>query len=602
MEAGTLSLKKIFGQDRRHVVPLFQRPYVWKRDDQWAPLWDDVRGLAERLVAGSEVRPHFLGAVVLDFAEYKYGDIETRIVIDGQQRLTTIQLMLEAFADIAVETGLDKVGRSLVKLTRNDEPMTDDPDSVYKVWPTNQDRECFRRVMDRRSPAEVLKDFNVASGATETGQSIADCYLFFHRQVEEWLGSDGHRERRAEALLESLRELVRMVVIELGEKDDAQLIFETLNARGTPLGPADLVKNYLFHVAQIEGVEQGLQGLYDKYWKPFEQEGEYWRRLVGRGHASRERLDTFLAHYLTLKERDVVPLAHLYSAFKAYATKRPELKSEDHLKELSHYARVFRGFDWCELGTDEQVFFERLGLLDITTVTPFLLELFARYRDDRDRLRRMLRDLESFLVRRTICKLSTRTYGRLFAELTRVFDSGDAETELRAALLASEGEIGRWPDDEEFRQAWVTGELTRSQTQAKVRMFLEAIERQQHTVFTGKVIFQEKLTIEHILPRAWRSGGWPLPDSGDADARDHLLHTIGNLTLLSGKLNPKVSNGPWESKRKAMGRHAKLIMNRDLTLHEEWNEGTIRARSAQLFKEAVNIWPHPGKPAEVAGG
>src|SRR5687768_1401741 len=123
MDAGTHSLKVIFGQDRRHLVPLYQRPYVWTEQVQWAPLWEDIRGIAERALDGQPMRPHFMGAIVLDQADVPYGSIDTRWVIDGQQRLTTLQILLEAFADAAGAQGLDDYDKAAKRLTRNDDPL-----------------------------------------------------------------------------------------------------------------------------------------------------------------------------------------------------------------------------------------------------------------------------------------------------------------------------------------------------------------------------------------------------------------------------------------------------------------------------------------------
>lgn len=598
MNAGTLSLKKIFGQDRRHVVPLFQRPYVWKKDEQLAPFWEDVRTLAERILAGQEVRPHFMGAVVLDLAPLRYGEVETRVIIDGQQRLTTIQILLEAFCDITKLVGQERVNKALLKLTRNDDPMSDDPEAVYKVWPTNEDREAFRRVMDMATPEEVRRAYGASPGKAGVGNKIADCYLFFHSQVKAWLDDGKDKDQRAEALLEALREYVRMVVIDLDREDDAQLIFETLNARGSPLTPSDLVKNFLFHQAAVENPKVRLEDLYHKHWQAFEAEARYWREKVGRGHAQRERLDTFLSHYLTLQERDEVPAAQLYAAFRSYAVKHAATRAEEHLASLQRYAGIYRTFDRFAAGSPEGLFFERLRQFDISTAMPFLLELFARHGEERDVVRSVLRDIESLLVRRMVCQLSTRTYGRFFAELTGVFDAaGETATLVRSALLASEAESARWPDDAEFREAWMTAPLFRVHSQAKIRTLLEALERGLPTRFSENVVFNEKLTIEHILPQAWRPN-WPLPEGGDAAHRDRILHTIGNLTLVSGRLNPSLSNSPWSEKRQALDKHGRLMLNRELIREENWGEVEIEARGRKLFEEACRLWPHPGRAKE----
>ncbi|MBK7189536.1 MAG: DUF262 domain-containing protein [bacterium] len=258
MESGILSIRTIFGQQRRHLVPLYQRPYVWKRQDQWEPLWDDLRGLAERLLAGKETRPHFLGAIVLDQVRQPTGYIESRWVIDGQQRLTTMQIVLEAFSDLCQEYGSKQKGSALLALTRNQNPMEEVKDVEFKVWPTNSDQHGFRTVMRAGSATEVKAAFDCDADEVAVGNTIGDAYLYFHRAIEQWLDldQDGYEER-LDALFRAIPDLVRMVVIDLGADDDAQLIFETLNARGTPLLPVDLVKNYLFHKARSREAGSG---------------------------------------------------------------------------------------------------------------------------------------------------------------------------------------------------------------------------------------------------------------------------------------------------------------------------------------------------------
>lgn len=293
MDAGTHTLSVIFGQDRRHVVPLYQRPYVWNEQGQWAPLWDDLRTMADRALGGQPVRPHFMGAIVLDQVDVPYGTIDTRWIIDGQQRLTTIQLLLEAVSDSCQAMGLEKHDRAARKLTRNDDPLSTEDDHVFKVWPTNADQAHFRRAMLAGTPEEILAQYKVKPGAKCVGQPIVDAYLYFYRQVHGWLGESSAAKDRADALLNILRESIRMVVIDLKEGDDAQVIFETLNARGTPLLPSDLIKNNLFITAAREKLDRAK--LYGKYWQPFDDNPDYWRADLGKGLNKRARIDIFPA-------------------------------------------------------------------------------------------------------------------------------------------------------------------------------------------------------------------------------------------------------------------------------------------------------------------
>lgn len=254
MDAGSRTIKQIFGQDRRHIVPLYQRPYVWNKEDQWEPFWDDIRSLCDRAAGNGPVRPHFLGAIVLDQLMTPTGAVESRLVIDGQQRLTTLQVFLEACADLSEILDKPALEKSFRKLTRNDDPMSKDPDEVFKIWPTNTDRSYFRAVMHAGSPEALTIAGKTAHDEGLTKNAIANAYRYFFSAVKDWLAQDERdNEEQLSNLLNSLREHVRMVVIDLAPDDDAQMIFETLNARGAPLLPADLVKNHLLHMSQLAG-------------------------------------------------------------------------------------------------------------------------------------------------------------------------------------------------------------------------------------------------------------------------------------------------------------------------------------------------------------
>lgn len=594
MDARTLDIKTIFGQERRHVVPLFQRPYVWERDSQLEPLWEDIRAVAERQLAGQSVRAHFLGAIVLDQVLKPTGEVEVRQVIDGQQRLTTIQLVFEAFADYCKEHGKDKHYTMLQKLVRNDNQFSTDPDEQFKVWPTTQDQATFRKVMDCGSPAELRQVFGVKKGDGLTDQPIADAYLYFSSAIGEWVDAGGaDADSRLDCLFKTLRECVRLVVIDLDPNDDAQVIFETLNARGTPLLPADLIKNLLFHRAQLAGA--GIDSLYQKYWRHFDEDA-YWRVRKGRGHARRARIDTFLQHYLTVKLRDEVAVGHLYVAFREHVTAG---KSAEVLADVRRYADTYRTFEELESGSREAMFVKRLSEMDLTTAHPVLLELLANYSGDRTQLRGILVDIESFLVRRMICQLNTRGYNRLFIDLLKALGgvAGTPRERIRGVLLSTQADSGRWPDDDEVKQAWLNNPLYRGLVKKRTRMVLEALEHASRTGKTERLTIDEKLTIEHIMPQEWEKH-WPLPEVRDGDddpqgVRDRLIHTFGNLTLLTKKLNPSVSNGPWEKKRDQITKHSILRLNNVLSEHDEWNERLIRKRGENLLKLLKETWPRP---------
>lgn len=610
MNANKKSLGHIFDPSLRLVVPLFQRPYVWEQEANWLPLWESIRDVAERRL-NNNPRPHFLGAVVLDQLKTSTGDIDTRQIIDGQQRMTTFQLVLAALRDRCKAAGDDRYFKAFAKLTTNEIPLSDEPDDVFKIWPTNADRNSFRGVLMAGSPDKVRADFKLKKKATSSSHAnlIPYAYLYFYDTLSEWLGpsTEPAFTERLKVLFQTIKDDMQVVVIDLDDNDEAQVIFETLNALGTPLLPADLIKNFLFQSPDLK--TENIEGLYEKYWKPFDQGSAFWREEVRQGRLKRPRIDLFLQHYLTLMKGDEVPSTHLFAEFRDLARQRPTITAKDHLQSIHSYGAIFQTFlSGFTPDSPEGRFFYRLYELDTTTVFPVLLEVFKRAGGvPSDEVRLVLCDLESFLVRRMICGLTTKAYNVLMRSLIQQLQGKDtfSAKAVREFLLSQDAESTRWPTDEEFEKSWLNRPLYAALTRARVRIVLEALELAMYTGMTEKITIDAKLTIEHVLPQEWEAH-WPLPSGVSVDEatkrRDLLLHTIGNLTLVTDKLNPAMSNGPWSSKKAALAEHCSLALNRKLTAQSDWREAAIDARSRELFVLAKKIWPRPVESQVVAKG
>jgi Protein of unknown function (DUF1524)/Protein of unknown function DUF262 len=408
---------------------------------------------------------------------------------------------------------------------------------------------------------------------------------------------------RLHALHSSLREDLNLVVIDLEDDDDAQEIFETLNALGTPLLPADLVKNYLFRLAGMQGEDP--QKLYVQYWKNFDDEKSYWRKEIRQGRLKRARLDLFLNNYLTMLKGEEVIISQMFLDYRDMVNAANGTVITQHLKTFNEYAGVYESFDHFLAGSREKLFFYRLRELDTTTVFPLLLEIFKRHSnasDIQDR-NQILTDLESFLVRRAVCGLTTKGYNRLFAQLVmklRKASDDFSAAALRQELVSETADTQRWPDDAEFMHAWTTIDFYKRVRKSAQRMILEAIEESLHTGKTEKFDLERTLTIEHLLPRDWEAH-WPLvvreqsAESNEQarERRDLSIHRIGNLTLLTKELNPAISNGPWTKKRDKILEHSALNLNRPFYNVPVWDEDLIERRSTTLGASAIKIWPHP---------
>jgi len=541
MKADPYDIKTVFGFERQLFAPLFQRPYVWKEKEQWEPLWQDIRAIGEQLLAGKDnCRPHFLGAVVLDQLRTDMDRPDARSIIDGQQRLISLQLLMEAVHDLC--HGRDEVRllcRRVEKLIYNEDVNHDE--DRFKVWPTNVDRAVYQAIMETPSPETLRLRMEEACQGKRTQLALA--YEYFYRVIGEWLKLDepGGAER-CESLVNAVRDKLRIVVIDMDEQDDAQTIFETLNARGTPLLPSDLVKNFLFQRAQLDKAD--VDRLHRQYWEQFDIEDNFWREEMRVGRYKRPRIDVYLQHYLSLKKGDEVPLGELFNEYRDFAGKNKDKGIEWLLKDFHRYAVHFRRFFSLDDHDREGTFFQRLQIMEMMTVFPFLLGLYETTKDRAEHLP-ILEDIESFLVRRMVCRLTSQGYNRLFLDLVAASSAaGYTPESVRQFLLKQSADSTKWPSDEEFRRAWLDEPLYEALKRDRVRMVLRALDSGLQDKKTEDYYLKRSLTIEHIMPQLWESR-WPLPavegESGEAYAqrkqqRDRLIHTLGNLTLLTSSL------------------------------------------------------------------
>src|SRR5690606_20874582 len=318
MRADTLTPRDIFGRDVRYLIPMFQRPYVWNKEQHWEPLWEDVMVVAERLLeerdladqaatAEQQTPPHFLGAVVLDQQLGPVAEFDARHVIDGQQRLTTLQLLLDAAQEVVEEYGDLMDARMLSRLVLNDEDLIRSAEDRFKVWPTNVDREAFAAVMTNGA--------SVPSHLERT--PIVRAHRYFRSAIEEWAGANedpDKRTARLNALTTTLRGLLRLVVIDLEPHDNAQVIFETLNARGTSLLVSDLIKNLLLQIV-IEGGGDVAE-LYERYWRDFDSERR--RSVVCQGRCKTPRAGAMFNYWQFGEATCERPSLHLYALFRSH--------------------------------------------------------------------------------------------------------------------------------------------------------------------------------------------------------------------------------------------------------------------------------------------
>lgn len=634
MKPDKASVYELFQLERRYVVPLYQRPYVWTQDAHWAPLWDDVEATAMSITTADGVSPHFLGAIVLaGVTTAGVLQITASHVIDGQQRLTTLQVFLAAFRDVVGELGsseaneaakqtLDTIFKRLGQITEHPNVLGGNEDR-FKVWPTNADRPVFEAVMTARSRAKLDERFDQKfigkrKKTPVPGPRLVEAYRYFEGKVRAFLTKDAAdgdpvnaRTSAALSLFETVQRGLQLVVIGLDDSDDPQVIFETLNARGEPLLPSDLIRNLVFNRAGNNADE-----LYENYWLEFDENAAdgtpgFWKTKVAQGREVRPVLDLFFHSLLTARVEAVVPLAHLFKEFRKWWTAESAKPLGTALGDLRKYADAYRSFhEPGRLPPEDHrlaALVGRLRVLDTAMVYPVLLFLVVEAAEQIDRARRdaMLVDLESFLVRRWICGVTSKNYNRFFPALVgELRKAGAAAPEVLRARLVQAGGIDRWPADKEFENAWLIEPAYEYLGSPGVRMVLSAIHGELLGKKQEKVALPTSLTVEHVMPQAWSNKWsepsemcWSKPHETVEEARDRVIHTFGNLTLLTQELNSELRDGVYANKRPAITQQSLLLLNAYFQAVEEWDEKGIGDRGEALLKHAKRIWPKPTVPA-----
>lgn len=606
METQVRTPQLVFMQPQRLIVPLFQRPYVWNEENQWEPLWNDVLRVTERLMKRPQDKqqPHFLGAVVLQQVQNSTGLMQTRTIIDGQQRLTTLQILIDALHAELVLIDAAAPAARLEPLVTNAGPFCSHPEDRFKVWPTNRDRASFNAVMGATPPVN-----HDATG--HRGERMVEAHRYFSEQAREWLSLEGSGaiQARAAAIESVVRDLLQMVVIDLTADENAQEIFETLNARGAQLTAADLIKNFIFQRLMEAGTD--VEAAYQKHWKEFES--GFWETEVSVGRIRYPRSSIFLNHWLIARTGEEVVAREVFDRFKRYADHEAELPMSRLLAQVHDASRIYQQFILAAAAPGGQIdriglFAYRTGVMESEVIKPLIL--YLRDKEEapvpENQFLKVLEVIESWMVRRMLVRASTKSYGQVIAEMVNRVRTGSREEAgdiIEKYLSQQTSGGGYWPDDDELREELSNLLAYRRLRRGRLRMVLEAIEDYlrgwagDKVGLGGERVARGQYAIEHVMPRKW-SASWPLNSSQSETERDRLIHTLGNLTLLTGKLNGKVSNGPWlgeNGKRQGLEAHDVLLLNRELLRKagDRWGDELIFQRTNELAEILLNIWPVP---------
>lgn len=564
MKAKETKLLKFLQQSPQIVIPVYQRTYSWT-ERECRKLWDDI------LRAGTDehITAHFVGSIVyVEESMYMVTSQSPLLVIDGQQRLTTVMLCLEALArQLGDEEPLD--GFSAKKL-RN----------YYLLNPLEDDERRYKLVLTQSDKSSLMALLQQKPLPKENSHRIDDNFKFFQKQVAS-LGDD---------LAPLCRGLMKLMVVDVAlsrDQDNPQLIFESLNSTGRALSQADLIRNFV-----LMGLAPNEQRqLYNDHWRPME--------LAFGQEAYSTHFDRFMRHYLTFKTGDIPKIEMVYEAFKAYS-RQPNNDQVD-IKGLVEDIQQFAVY-YCSITLDRDSTgplseaFRDLRELRVDVASPFLLELYCDYDKGKlteNELIQAVRLIESYVFRRAVCSIPTNSLNKTFATFGRELNKERYLESVKAHFLLMPS-YRRFPRDEEFKRELQVRDLYNFPRRSYLLRRLENDGRKEPVPV-------DIYTIEHIMPQNEELSEMWKRELGTDWERVHetWLHTLGNLTLTA--YNSEYSDQPFANKRDMYGgfRMSPLILNEGIGSLERWDEQAIQTRAVRLMTLAVSVWGDTHLPEEV---
>lgn len=625
MDSEQSSINQLFKPERQYCVPLYQRAYVWNLDDQWTRLWSDIQEKAEARLAGLKLTPHFMGALVLDpQGRQKLIGVEKVHIIDGQQRMTTLQFVLAALAIVLRTKGHTELLPAIESCLQNSDErnMRDKAVEPFKVWPTFFDREPYIKAIVATSLDDLRLEFPDHFTQRGTLKKIGirhppalAAIWFFVETIISWMPTNGCPDSEVvEALAEAILEDFLVILITLGENDDAQVIFETLNGHGVELTATDLIRNYIFLKAEAEDSDSA--SLYSSFWSRYESES--WKAQERRGRLNRPRMEWFIQTVLQAEMRDEVDQGRIYAEYQRYAN-RSGTKAEEQLKLLGDYADYYQAMLDGNMAKPIGRFGKRFTEWDASTTYVLALAI-AKSGCAETEQDMMFCVLGSYLIRRAICGLTNKNYNKVFLQILKNLKGAPLTVDsIRIALEGLSGEATRWPRDDEFKHAFISKPMYPGNLDTpKMRSVLIELENALRTERTEEPVAPAlgNLDIDHMLPQSWLEH-WPLADDSYATfqevsdvrysppgwtltpkqsmikAREEAVPTMGNLTLLHYGANRAAKNYAFNVKQDQFLRHSNLHLNRQMLSATAWDESKIQNRAETLFKAASLIWPSP---------
>lgn len=558
MKATEAKLLDFLKKSPQFVIPIYQRTYSWT-EQQCRQFWDDIM----RAGSSEAIAAHFIGSVVyIEKGLYQVSSQSPLLVIDGQQRLTTAMLLLEALSRHLGDS--EPIEGFSAKKLRN----------YYLLNPLEDGERGYKLILTQTDKDSLLALVTQKLLPTDGSLRIKENFDFFDTQIAQLGGN-----------LEQLcRGLAKVIIVDIAlsrDQDNPQLIFESMNSTGKALSQADLIRNFV-----LMGLDPNHQTeLYQDHWRPMEV--EFGQEGYG------DYFDSFMRHYLTVKTGDIPRVDGVYDAFKQHAHKAEVLAAgvDELVADIHTFASYF-----CAMAlgkeTDKQLAaaFKDLRELKVDVAYPFLLELYHDYSQGQlkhEDFHSAVRLLEAYVFRRAICAIPTNSMNKTFATFHKALHKDRYLESIKAHLL-SLPTYKRFPSDEEFKRELSHRDLYNFRSRSYWLRRLENFERKER-------VSLHDYTIEHIMPQNENLSTQWKNELGTEWARVHatLLHTLGNLTLTG--YNSEYSDRPFAEKRDMQGgfKQSPLMLNEGLGLVELWNEESIKSRAEKLANQAVKVWSVP---------
>ena len=556
------SIYQLLNGQYQYIIPVYQRKYSWLAEVQCARLWKDIVNMVKQ-----HKQHHFVGSIVSVAEKYSLMGVQKRLIIDGQQRMTTLSILMIALRDYLVEQGAgEEVEENINMVLKNPSRKGDD---AYKMLLTDTDRDIMIKLVDKLPIGE------------DEDSKIYTNYLYFKQKVAEGILTP-------DEVYESISKLdIVGIVLDRAQGDDPQLIFESLNSTGMDLSKSDLIRNYI--LMGLDNDEQ--KSIYNNYWKPFEknfptQDGT-------------DRMDRFFRDYLTMKKGVFIKFDTIYDVFKDYAENSEFSKQEELAEDIMIYGDLYTNItsEDKKLPLSQQALkpiFKEIRILRMEVVYPFLLKVyhdFSKGMITLDEFVRILKLTIAYVVRRTVCEIPTNSMNKTFTTLKNEIRPDDYLNSVEAAFFYLDT-YKRFPDDKEFKECL-----------CKRNMYSIRISNYMYVKMENEgnkeTIPYEGYTIEHILPqnknmrKEWKDA---LGENYE-EIQAQYINNLGNLTLT--RYNSEMGDKPFSEKLEVYKESAMHMLNKYVVQQTTWNKETIEERASKLAECACKAWEYPGMSEEV---